>query len=83
MPKDKYDWADDDSLSADETMRIFEALGTDVEITGPVRERIPTPDQLLPPQAQTFAYVSQTKTITTPVATPLVPPLEPAMARTA
>lgn len=83
MPKDDDDWADDDSLSADETMRIFEALGPDVEITGPLREHIPTPDQLLPPQAQTFAYVSQTKTITTPVATPLVPALEPAIAQTA
>lgn len=24
-----YDWADDESLSAEETMRIFEALGPD------------------------------------------------------
>lgn len=50
MPDDDYDWADDDTLSAEETMRIFEALGPDVEITGP----------------PTYAYVTQTKMVATP-----------------
>src|SRR5262245_38855837 len=35
MPDDDYDWADDDALNAEDTMRTFEALGPDVEITGP------------------------------------------------
>lgn len=30
-----YDWADDDTLSTEDTMWIFDTLGPDVEITGP------------------------------------------------
>ena len=32
MP-DGYDWVDDDTLSAEETMRIFEGLGPEVTLT--------------------------------------------------
>jgi hypothetical protein len=65
MPDNDYDWADDDSLSAEETMRIFESLGPDVEITGPHESapaHVPTPGELMAPQAPTFASsVTQTK----------------------
>ena len=40
MPDESYDWADDDSLGFDETMRIFEALGPDIELTGLAESRI-------------------------------------------
>ena len=30
-----YDWADDDTMSAEETMRRVDELGPDVEVTGP------------------------------------------------
>jgi hypothetical protein len=55
MESDPYDWADDDSLSAEETMRIFESLSPK-PTTGPSgrTEQIPTPDELMP-RAQTFA----------------------------
>lgn len=39
MPGDEpYDWADDDSMSAEETMRRFEALGPE-PTTGPAYSR--------------------------------------------
>jgi hypothetical protein len=56
MEGDAYDWAEDDSLSAEETMRIFESLSPK-PTAGPsgLAERIPTPDELMPPHAQTSA----------------------------
>jgi hypothetical protein len=36
MEREPYDWADDDSMSAGETMRRFEALGAE-PTTGPPR----------------------------------------------
>jgi len=55
MPDDDYDWADDDTLSPDEIMGIFEALGPDIEITGP-------PDTSRVPNELTFTYAATTKT---------------------
>jgi hypothetical protein len=56
MPENEpYDWADDDSMSAEETMRRFESLNP-VPTTGPSEraENIPTPNELMP-RVQTFA----------------------------
>lgn len=52
MPDDDYDWADDETLSLDETVRIFDALGPDVEVTGP-------PEHVVPKEL-TFAYTATT-----------------------
>ena len=66
MKSEPYDWADDESMSPEETMRRFEALGP-VPTTGPVsndqREHIPTPDELIPRGALTYASSTKTTVI--------------------
>ena len=36
---DDYDWAEDETLNYEQTMKIVDALGHDVEITGPNASR--------------------------------------------
>lgn len=60
MPSDDYDWADDDTLSAEETMKIFEALGPDVEITGPP-SNINIPDEYRSTAGLTSTYAVTTR----------------------
>jgi hypothetical protein len=81
MPNDDdYDWADDETLSAEETMRIFEALGPDVPITGPPH----TAGEHIVPSELTFAYATtKTEAIITPVMAPLVAERESVAAHTA
>lgn len=81
MPNDDdYDWADDETLSAEETMRIFEALGPDVPITGPPN----TAGEHIVPSELTFAYATtKTEAIITPVMAPLVAERESVAAHTA
>jgi hypothetical protein len=68
MSSEPYDWADDESMSPEETMRRFEALGP-TPTTGPVskdqreREHIPTPDELMPHGALTYASSAKTTVI--------------------
>jgi hypothetical protein len=66
MGSEPYDWADDEAISPEETMRRFEALGP-TPTTGPMsegqREHIPTPDELIPPPARTYASSTTTKVI--------------------
>lgn len=66
MRNEPYDWVDDDSMSAEETMRRFRALNP-MPTTGPVskvqREHIPTPDQLIPRPPPTYASSTKTTVI--------------------
>jgi hypothetical protein len=77
MPDDDYDWADDDTLSAEETMQIFEALGPDEEVTGPPESTIPA--QFRPTASLTSAYGAHTTTNAPP---PLALVYDPACAPT-
>jgi hypothetical protein len=61
MHDDDYDWADDETLNYDETMKIIDALGPDVEITGPP-EGAEIPPQFRQTAALTSAYVTHTTT---------------------
>lgn len=77
IPDDDYDLADDDTLSAEETMRIFEALGPDVEITGPPSNTI-IPGAFRSTAGLTSAYVATTKTYVLPgVTVPYDPAVRP------
>jgi hypothetical protein len=58
---DDYDWADDETLSYDETMKIIDALGPDVEITGPPKGA-EIPPQYRQTASLTCAYAAQTST---------------------
>ena len=60
MPDDDYDWADDETLNYDETMKIIDALGPDVEITGPEGAGIPL--QYRQTASLTLAYAARTTT---------------------
>jgi hypothetical protein len=68
MKSEPYDWADDESMSPEETMRRFEALGP-MPTIGPVSkdqrasEHIPTPDELVPRGALTYASSTKTTVI--------------------
>jgi hypothetical protein len=66
VANEPYDWVDDDTMSAEETMRRFRALKP-TRTTGPVkkvqREHIPTPDELIPRSALTYASTTKTTVI--------------------
>jgi hypothetical protein len=66
MSSEQPDWVDDDSMSAQETMRRFEALEP-VPTTGPpdstVDDQVPTPEQLVPRSAGTYSVAVTTKVV--------------------
>ena len=57
---DQYDWVDDDSMSADETLRRFEALNPQ-PTTGPAPA--PTPDEFMASRAHTYALSTTTRVV--------------------
>ena len=75
MPgNEPYDWADDDSMSAEETMRRFEALGPE-PTTGPggnySRETAGTPVKASITSSTVGASISGTDTESTASASPI------------
>jgi hypothetical protein len=59
---DDYDWADDETLNYEQTMKIVDALGPDVEITGPPG----VPEKFRSTEGLTSAYVEKTTTYAPP-----------------
>jgi hypothetical protein len=67
MHDDDYDWADDETLNYEETMKIIDGLGPDVEVTGPPARTLMS-EEFRPAAVLTSAYVAKTTTYAPPPA---------------
>jgi len=75
---DDYDWADDETLTAEQFDQIFESLGPEIEITGPPTGTLITEGFQPPPPRLTFTYGKKTERRFIPSADAVAVEVDPA-----